>query len=48
MSRTRRKFNSGFKMKVAMTAIKERSTISELHQEFEILSTKSADGSERF
>ena len=36
MSRTRRKFNSAFKAKVAIEAIKEQRTISELAQEFEI------------
>jgi transposase-like protein len=36
MSRTRRKFNAAFKAKVAIEAIKEQRTISELAQEFEI------------
>ena len=36
MSRTRRKFSSAFKAKVAIEAIKEQRTISELAQEFEV------------
>jgi transposase len=36
MSRARRKFNSAFKAKVAIEAIKEQRTISELAQEFEV------------
>ena len=36
MFRTLRKFNSAFKEKVAIEAIKEQRTISELAQEFEI------------
>ena len=36
MSKTRRKFNSAFKAKVAIEAIKEQRTNSELAQEFEI------------
>jgi transposase-like protein len=36
MTRTRRKFSSAFKAKVAIEAIKEQRTISELAQEFEI------------
>jgi transposase-like protein len=36
MSGTRRKFSSAFKAKVAIEAIKEQRTISELAQEFEV------------
>jgi transposase-like protein len=36
MSGTRRKFSSAFKAKVAIAAIKEQRTISELAQEFEV------------
>ena len=36
MSRTRRKFSSAFKAKVAIEAIKEQRTISEIAQEYEV------------
>ena len=36
MKKTRRKFTSGFKAKVALEAIKERSTLAELAKKFEL------------
>lgn len=36
MGRTRRKFSSAFKAKVALEALKERRTLSELSKEFEL------------
>lgn len=36
MGRTRRKFSSAFKAKVALEALKERKTLSELSKEFEL------------
>lgn len=36
MKKTRRKFTSAFKAKVAMEAIKERATLSELASKFEL------------
>ncbi len=40
MKKTRRKFTSGFKAKVAIEAIKERSTLSELAEKFELHPTQ--------
>ena len=40
MKKTRRKFTSGFKAKVAIEAIKERYTLSELSERFEIHPTQ--------
>ena len=40
MKKTRRKFTSGFKAKVALEAIKERYTLSELSEKFEIHPTQ--------
>lgn len=36
MKRTRRKFTAAFKTKVVLEALKERKTVSELAQEFEL------------
>jgi len=40
MKKTRRKFTSGFKAKVAIEAIKERYSLSELSEKFEIHPTQ--------
>jgi transposase-like protein len=40
MKKTRRKFTSGFKARVAIEAIKERYTLSELSEKFEIHPTQ--------
>lgn len=40
MKRTRRKFTSGFKARVALEAIRERYTLSELSEKFEIHPTQ--------
>ncbi len=40
MKKTRRKFTSGFKARVALEAIKERYTLSELSEKFEIHPTQ--------
>ncbi|TDI67763.1 MAG: transposase [Bacteroidetes bacterium] len=40
MKRSRRKFTSGFKAKVAIEAIKERYSLSELSERFEIHPTQ--------
>jgi transposase-like protein len=40
MKKTRRKFTSGFKARVAIESIKERYTLSELSEKFEIHPTQ--------
>ena len=40
MKKTRRKFTSGFKARVALEAIKERYTLSEMSEKFEIHPTQ--------